>query len=98
MVKSPRFCFLIPVFMSALAAAQSDPAIHASQANALPAFAAVGAQMAAATAEPAFRFNSVKSYPAGGLYSQSAAMADLNGDGHLDLVLANLCQSQSDCL
>jgi len=36
-------------------------------------------------------------YSSGGVYSLSVAAADVNGDGKLDLVVANDCVSSSDC-
>ena len=35
-------------------------------------------------------------YPSGGLFADFVVVADLNGDGHLDLVVAN-CGSNSHC-
>ncbi len=36
-------------------------------------------------------------YSSGGYRASSVAVADLNGDGRMDLVVANECQSSSDC-
>src|ERR1035438_5948389 len=37
------------------------------------------------------------SYPSGGYYTRSIAVADLNGNGKLDLVVANMCIASSNC-
>src|ERR1017187_1485564 len=36
-------------------------------------------------------------YPSGGYYTRSMAVTDLNGDGKLDLVVANMCIASSNC-
>jgi hypothetical protein len=42
-------------------------------------------------------FQSQVVYDSGGVRGQSIALADMNGDGYLDLVVANLCESSSNC-
>src|ERR1700678_405503 len=42
-------------------------------------------------------FNTAVNYNAPGLYSESIAIGDVNGDGHLDLVAANQCNNSNDC-
>jgi hypothetical protein len=42
-------------------------------------------------------FQPVVAYPSGGSNALSAAVADVNGDGKPDLVVANLCGTSSDC-
>jgi len=41
-------------------------------------------------------FQTKVSYSSGGIYAESAALADVNGDGKLDLVVANVC-ADSTC-
>ncbi len=36
-------------------------------------------------------------YPSGGYYTRSLAVTDLNGDGKLDLVVANMCITSNNC-
>jgi len=50
---------------------------------------------AAAATAPLFR--PVVSYGSGGTGASSVAVADVNGDGKQDLVVANICASTTDC-
>ncbi len=42
-------------------------------------------------------FQSAQAYPSGGLTAISVAVADMNGDGKLDLVVADQCISSNNC-
>jgi hypothetical protein len=42
-------------------------------------------------------FQSAQTYSSGGYEAQSAAVADLNGDGQPDIVVTNICQSTENC-
>jgi Bacterial Ig-like domain (group 3)/FG-GAP-like repeat len=42
-------------------------------------------------------FQSAVQYASGGLYAQSLAVADLNADGKLDVVVSNECQANAGC-
>jgi len=56
-----------------------------------PSYPGGSAQMNAATLVPVAHFAKVVTYPSGGYQASSMAVADLNGDGHPDLVVANFC-------
>jgi len=50
-----------------------------------------------AAGQKPLQFAKVVDYPSGGLTVSSVAVADLNGDGHLDLVVGNACTSRWGC-
>jgi len=105
-MKSLRFVCSFAIFMFAaltfaaltimLAAAQSNPVVRANQLKALPEAqtlpAAVAAQFAPAGHEPLRQFGKTLRYDSGGVGAESVAIADLNGDGKLDLIVANFTQ------
>ncbi len=97
-MKSLRFVSLfaivtLTVFLIVLVAAQSNPAARADQSNALP-----NAQSLPATASPQpasvytphpVKFAKAADYDGDGYRATAVAIGDLNGDGHLDIVVAN---------
>jgi hypothetical protein len=42
-------------------------------------------------------FQNPVNYNSGGLYATSVAVGDVNGDGHLDLLVSNSCNNSSSC-
>lgn len=42
-------------------------------------------------------FNAARSYGSGGTFARWTAVADVNGDGKLDLIVANQCATNVDC-
>jgi len=85
-------CLLIALVSVLLAqsnsVARSHPPVALSEAQELP--AGVGLQSALAAQKPPVSFAKVVKYDSG--YSPtSVAIADLNGDGHPDVVIANYC-------
>ena len=95
-MKSLRFEFAAVVlcrFLLGLATAQSDVAIDSGQGSAVPnvqrSSAARPSRSEPAKQEPPVGFAGSASYSSGGIAPTSVAMADLNGDGKLDLVVAN---------
>ena len=43
------------------------------------------------------KFQAARSYSSGGSEADSVSVADVNGDGDIDLIVSNLCASASDC-
>jgi hypothetical protein len=81
----------LPLFVAVSALAQSgEPLRHAKKSG----YVALGPS-AGSTAP--FTFLPEVNYDSGGYGGQSVAVADVNGDGKLDLVVANICASVANC-
>ncbi|MGB7333499.1 MAG: FG-GAP-like repeat-containing protein, partial [Terriglobales bacterium] len=100
----PRFLHFVCLFatlMMVLAVAQSNPVAHANQPGSLPeakkSHATAGVQRATLAAPHSgsipLIFLPAVNYGPGGEVPLGLALADLNGDGKLDLVVANECNS-----
>ena len=95
----PCVIFSLAALMMVYAAAAIHPSIHANQfakstqqnttrdAQASP--AAATAQLISPELTRPYSFAAAKKYDTGGQLSYSMAVADLNGDGKLDLVVSN---------
>jgi hypothetical protein len=97
----PRFLVALAsgLLLIALVAAQSNFPIDSHGPAANRAEAAHMPQLAFGPA-PAVKIGRAVAYGSGGFFASSVAIADLNRDGKLDLVVANLCQAsdgQSNC-
>ena len=94
-MKSLRFVCSLAVcafatFLILLAAAQSNPIAHANQPNAIANAqnSPPAAQPAAAMSDLLVKFGKTAIYGSGANLPESIAIADLNGDGYPDLVVA----------
>ena len=88
-----RVICLFTALISVLLAAQSHRFARANQPNALPVAHEMPAGVAAEPAPSAqgspVKFAKAVTYSSGGQYAGSIAVADVNGDGRPDLVVAN---------
>jgi len=91
-MKHARFVCILVFTAATLASAQSKTVPFVGRM-----FPAESGVFGATTGTVGF-FAAPVAYDSGGWRAESVAMADLNGDGKLDLVVANGCSSNTNCL
>jgi len=100
-MKSFSYISFLALLLTMLLFAQSNPAIYPDQPNAPPIARTPQAEATAPVSESAralkAKFAPAVAYASGAYAASSVAVADVNGDGYPDLVVANRCQSSTTC-
>src|ERR1700730_1202070 len=99
-MKSLRLISPFVTLMIVLAPARSNPAAYASEPNTFPTSQRLAVRLAAQLApETPLQAHFLKAVPYAtvGRYTNSIAVADVNGDGKPDLIVASECGSSGYC-